>query len=84
MKNVILSADGDQFLYSVPDPVAEHLEKYCMEFLHCQMVAVAHHRQNGLHMMALCKLGVRTLRKAVANHAVFRVIGIRAHAEGSR
>ena len=23
MKKVILSADGDQYLYSVPDPVAE-------------------------------------------------------------
>ena len=34
MKQVILSADGDQFLYSVPDPVAEHLDRFCMEFLH--------------------------------------------------
>ena len=34
MKHVILSADGDQYLYSVPDPVAEHLDRFCMEFLH--------------------------------------------------
>ena len=34
MKNVILSADGDQFLYSVPDQVAENLERFCREFLH--------------------------------------------------
>ena len=33
MKKVILSADGDQYLYSVPDPVAEHLDRFCMEFL---------------------------------------------------
>jgi len=33
MKQVILSADGDQYLYSVPDPVAEHLSRFCMEFL---------------------------------------------------
>ena len=34
MKPVILSADGDQYLYSVPDPVAENLDRFCMEFLH--------------------------------------------------
>ena len=34
MKQVILSADGDQYLYSVPDPVAENLDRFCMEFLH--------------------------------------------------
>ena len=33
MKQVILSADGDQYLYSVPDPVAENLSRFCMEFL---------------------------------------------------
>lgn len=33
MKLVILSADGDQYLYSVPDPVAENLSRFCMEFL---------------------------------------------------
>ena len=33
MKQVILSADGDQYLYSVPDPVAENLDRFCMEFL---------------------------------------------------
>ncbi len=32
MKNVILSADGDSMLYSVPDAVAENLETYCMDF----------------------------------------------------
>ncbi len=32
MKEVILSADGDLTVYSVPDAVAEHLKKYCMEF----------------------------------------------------
>lgn len=32
MKNVILSADGDSVVYSVPDAVADHLEEYCMEF----------------------------------------------------
>jgi len=33
VKQVILSADGDQYLYSVPDPVAENLDRFCMEFL---------------------------------------------------
>ncbi|MDE6590184.1 MAG: hypothetical protein K2K53_07565 [Oscillospiraceae bacterium] len=32
MKNVILSADGDYMLYSVPDAVAGQLDEYCMEF----------------------------------------------------
>ena len=32
MKEVILSADGDLTVYSVPDAVAEHLEKYCLDF----------------------------------------------------
>ncbi len=32
MKEVILSADGDSFLYSVPAAVAENLEEYCLEF----------------------------------------------------
>ena len=32
MKEVILSADGDSIVYSVPDPVAEDLDEYCREF----------------------------------------------------
>ena len=32
MKKVVISADGDRKVYSVPDVVAENLEKYCMEF----------------------------------------------------
>lgn len=32
MKNVILSADGDRVVYSVPDEVAENLEQCCIEF----------------------------------------------------
>ena len=32
MKEVILSADGDSVVYLVPDPVAEDLDEYCMEF----------------------------------------------------
>ena len=32
MKQVILSADGDSVVYSVPDVVAENLEKYCLYF----------------------------------------------------
>ena len=32
MKNVVLSADGDRKVYSVPDAVAEHLSKHCLEF----------------------------------------------------
>ncbi|MBD5082549.1 MAG: hypothetical protein HDT44_12405 [Ruminococcaceae bacterium] len=33
MKNIILSADSDRKVYSVPDTVADNLEKYCMEFI---------------------------------------------------
>ena len=32
MKNVILSADGDCVVYSVPDEVADSLREYCIEF----------------------------------------------------
>lgn len=32
MKEIILSADGDSIVYSVPDDVADHLKKYCIEF----------------------------------------------------
>ncbi len=33
MKNIIISADGDRMVYSVPDTVADNLEEYCMEFI---------------------------------------------------
>ena len=32
MKEVILSADGDSYVYRVPDDVAENLSDYCIEF----------------------------------------------------
>lgn len=32
MKEIIISADGDSVVYSVPDDVANHLRKYCIEF----------------------------------------------------
>ena len=32
MREVILSADGDSIVYLVPDEVANHLRKYCIEF----------------------------------------------------
>lgn len=32
MKNVLLSADGEISLFSVPDEVADHLEDYCLKF----------------------------------------------------
>ena len=32
MRNVILSADGDRIVYSVPDTVADNLDNYCIEF----------------------------------------------------
>ena len=32
MKSIILSADGDRVVYSVPDVVAENLDQYCIEF----------------------------------------------------
>lgn len=32
MKNVLLSADSEISVFSVPDEVADNLEKYCLEF----------------------------------------------------
>ena len=32
VKNVVLSADGDRMVYSVPDIVAENLQEYCLSF----------------------------------------------------
>lgn len=32
MKNVVISADSDRKVYSVPDIVADNLYEYCMEF----------------------------------------------------
>ena len=32
MKNVVLSADGERKVYSVPDVVADNLKEYCLEF----------------------------------------------------
>lgn len=32
MKNVVISADGDRKIYSVPDVVANNLSGYCIEF----------------------------------------------------
>lgn len=32
MKNVLLSADSEISVFSVPDKVADNLEKYCMDF----------------------------------------------------
>lgn len=32
MKKVILSADGDSVVYSVPDEVADNLNKFCNKF----------------------------------------------------
>jgi len=32
MKEVIISADGDSIVYSVPDIVANNLKEYCIEF----------------------------------------------------
>lgn len=32
MKKVVISADGDRKIYSVPDVVANNLSEYCIEF----------------------------------------------------
>lgn len=32
MKKVLLSADGEISLFSVPDKVADHLDRYCRDF----------------------------------------------------
>ncbi len=50
MKQVILSADGDSVIYSVPDAVADQLEEYCLEFC-CHWIwsspDAAKYRRNG-------------------------------------
>ncbi len=51
MKHVIISADGDRMVYSVPNVVAEHLEEYCLEFC-CTWLETspdaAKYRKNGV------------------------------------
>lgn len=32
MKKVLLSADRDVFIYSVPDKVADNLDEYCLQY----------------------------------------------------
>jgi hypothetical protein len=41
LKNVVLSADGDRTVYSVPNKVADNLEEYCMEF--CNWLCTSTH-----------------------------------------
>ena len=45
MKNVVLSADGDRMVYSVPDVVAERLEEYCLYFCDHWLRTDPHGRQ---------------------------------------
>ena len=33
MKNIVISADGDRKVFSVPDAVADNLTKYCRDFI---------------------------------------------------
>ncbi len=53
MKVVVLSADGPRYVYSVPNIVAENLEKYCNEFC-CEWLlnspdAKKYRKKGGLH-----------------------------------
>ena len=32
LKNIVISADGDRMVYSVPDIVADNLRDFCLEF----------------------------------------------------
>jgi len=52
MKEIIISADSDSYLYSVPDIVAENLESYCIEFcgkwLHTNSDAEKFRTKNGV------------------------------------
>ena len=45
MKEVIISADGDSVVYSVPDVVADNLRKYCIEFCDKWMKTSSHARK---------------------------------------
>lgn len=50
MKPIIISADGEQMAYSVPDEVADHLEEYCIEFCTTWLQTSPHakkYRKNG-------------------------------------
>ena len=45
MKEVIISADGDSVVYSVPDVVADNLKEYCIEFCDKWMRTSPHARK---------------------------------------
>lgn len=52
MKEVILSADGDSIVYSVPDIVANNLKKYCIAFSDSWLKTSPHakkYRINGVY-----------------------------------
>ena len=50
MKNIIISADGDRKVYSVPDVVANDLQKYCSEFCN-EWIWSSSYAKNIEHMM---------------------------------
>lgn len=47
MKNVILSADNEMKVYSVPDEVADDLDKYCLEFCSKWVIHARKYRKGG-------------------------------------
>ena len=48
MKNIIISADGDRMVYSVPDIVADNLTEYCIEFCDKWLRTSPHAKNIGL------------------------------------
>lgn len=59
MKEIIISADGDSVVYSVPDDVANHLRKYCIEFCDKWMKTSPHakrYRIKGVYCYSLPEL----------------------------
>ena len=50
MKYIVISADGDSKVYSVPDAVADNLREYCWEF-HEWLINSPHAEKYRIHGM---------------------------------
>ncbi len=49
LKNIVISADGDRMVYSVPNIVADHLEEYCLEFCDIWLHTSPHAKKYRIH-----------------------------------
>ena len=58
MKNVIISADGDRMVYSVPNIVADNLTEYCIEFCDKWLRTSSHAKKIGLTVAYVTMSGI--------------------------